>query len=401
MKEFPSVRPIEAVPIEWQGQKMVALSDPARYSESSLVVSIPAFFILTLMDGKRDVEHIQEEFQNRYSQQVSKEDIAGLISQMDDALFLDNDRFARYKDSVREKFLSGQTRPAALAGRSYPDDPNELAAILDEALEHAPEPEGAPPKAIIVPHIDFTVGADMMAAGWKAISKSGADLFIILGIGHTLADDFFSFLNKDFDTPAGLMRVDRTFLEKFAQNFGEDIYAQAEAHRNEHSVEFQALFMAHMFNGREDVTAVPLLLSFPETMWEADHPVFNGERLTKFIKALEKTVRDSGRKVAYVASVDFSHVGARFGDGEALNDEDLKRIESDDMELIETIGRMDDDNFLEKIKTVNPVNRVCGFPALYTLLRALGEGRGELLEYRQNLEGKRETVVSFATMVIK
>ena len=402
MNEYPALRPIEAVPVERDGERMVALYDPARYSEASVMVSIPAFYLLTLMDGGRDIDLLLEDFEKQFGAPITRDDVINIIDRMDSALMLDNERFLRHKESIRRDFLSRPVRPAVFAGQSYPADPGELSGHIDRLISEAPESGQAEHvRAIIVPHIDFRVGADMMAAGWKAARESGAEIFVILGTGHCLSDDFFSCLDKDFATPAGPMRVDRDFLKKLETNFGENIYGQAEAHKNEHSIEFQALFMARLFAGRPEVTAVPILLSFPEVVWDIDHKVFNGERIARFIGALKKTARECGKKVAYVASVDFSHVGARFGDGDALDDSELKRIKADDMELIEAIGKVDGAEFLGKIKEVNQRNRVCGFPALHTLLGALDEGEGDLLEYRQNVEADGKTVVSFATMTLR
>ncbi|MGK7345090.1 MAG: AmmeMemoRadiSam system protein B [Candidatus Nitrospinota bacterium M3_3B_026] len=402
MNEYPALRPIEAAPVMKDGETMMALFDPARLTDAQLMVSYPAFCLLALMDGKRSVERVMEDFRKRFDIPVSREDVEGLIEQMDIALMLNNERFARHRDAVIGEFLSRPSRAPCLAGQSYPEDPAELGELIDGLLAGgAALEDGPPPRAMIAPHIDFRVGADMMAAGWREAARSGADLFVILGTGHTLTDDFFSALDKDFDTPAGPMRVDRPFLEALEKNFGEDIRGQVLAHMKEHSIEFQALFMARLFRDRPEVTAVPILLSFPETVWGLDHPVFNGERIKRLLAAIRKTAEESGRKVFYVASVDFSHVGARFGDKGALGDDDLARIRADDEELLAALGRMDMDGFSRKIAAVNEANRVCGYPALHALLSVSDADRGELLEYKQNLEGGRETMVSFASMILR
>jgi len=122
--------------------------------------------------------------------------------------------------------------------------------------------------------------------------------------------------------------------------------------------------------------------------------------VNRFIGALKKTVAESGRRAVFVASVDFSHVGARFGDLGRLSEEALGQVRTRDMELIKLIENFDTEGFLRAIKAVNHSSRVCGFPALYALLNCLEAGRGSLIEYRQNVEGDMETVVSFATIAI-
>lgn len=401
MNEYPIARPVEAVPFETEGRRMVSLSDPQRLNDTNLVVSLSAYFLITLMDGRRSVSQICDEFQKQFNQPVLNKDVSNLISQLDDTLFLDNARFKERQASVRASFLAEKTRVAVFAGKSYPKDQKELNGLIDNWLkERAPRNKNSV-KAIVVPHIDFNVGGDMMAAGWREALNSNADLFVILGIGHSLSEDFFACIDKDFSTPSGIMKVDSAFLAALQQNFGEDIYGQVDAHRNEHSIEFQSLFLSRMAKQRPDIRAVPVLLSFPENIWEISDPVFNGERVDRFIEALRKTAEEDGRTICFVASVDFSHVGARFGDPGALLSDDLKQIENEDLELIDALIGLDTERFMAGILETNSRNRVCGFPALYTLLKVVKASRGEFIEYRQNLEGEGETMVSFASMVLR
>ncbi len=400
MNKRPCVRPIEAINVEFENQLMMSLNDPERLVENSLLVSLPAFFLVTLMDGHRGVDQICEEFYNQFRQRVRPEDVLGLIEQLDNAFLLDNERYSLHRKSIRNDFVSSPQRPPFFAGKSYTDNVEELISNIDALLESGEPAAGKAAESVVAPHIDFQVGSDMMGAGWRALKNSDAELFIILGVGHTLTEDFFSCIDKDFSTPAGTMKVDRDFLRAFEINFGEKIFNHMDAHRNEHSIEFQSLFLARLARDNPNISSVPVLLSFPEIIWSLDHPVFNGGRIEKFIESLKKTVAEDGRKTCYVASVDFSHVGARFGDSEKLDDATLTRIRRDDHELIDCIRRVDPAGFVQKIAETNQSNRVCGFPALYALLKLTQSNRGELIEYRQNIEGDNDSVVSFATMAL-
>lgn len=400
MNEFPRLRNLDAIPEKNGDETLVTIYDPTRYSETSISLSLPAFYLISLMDGSLNANGLREKFATQFKQQVSHEEIAYIIKKLDESYMLDNDRFADMVELSRSTFLALPERPSFFAGDSYPAEPTTLGEQLDKFTINNSEQSDKNISAIMVPHIDFRVGADMMGAGWREVKNSTADLFIILGTGHSLSEDFFSCLSKDFATPVGPMRVDRKFLAELEKNFGEKIEKQAEAHRMEHSIEFQSLFFAHLFGKKKEVTAVPILLSFPENIWNMDHPVFNGERVDRFITALKKTILATGRKTVFVASVDFSHVGARFGDQAPLSDDDLKRIENDDMEVIDAIKNIDIDTFTKKILQTNSSNRVCGFPAIYTLLKVCNATKGELIDYRQNIEGEKDSMVSFATMTL-
>lgn len=400
MNEYPLFRNVVAVPADGEEKRMIAIYDPENYSDQSVMVSSTAFYLITLMDGARSIGQIGEEFFRISGQRVAMDDLRGLVQSLDDALLLDNERFRIRKEAALKEFMALPARPSALAGKSYPADSAELTTALDASMAGELVTDPSLLKAIVVPHIDFRVGADLMGAGWREAAKSGADIFVILGVGHSLMEDFVSCLDKDFDTPLGLMRVNSQFIGQLAENFGESVCAQPDAHRNEHSVEFQSLFMARLFSGNPQVTAVPILLSFPETVWKTNHPKFNGARVERFVQALKKTAEECGRKVVFVASVDFSHIGRRFGDNLTLDDMELARIENDDMKLIARLQEADMDGFMENMQKVNVSNKVCGFPALFTMMGVVGPAKGRLLGYRQNMEGDSENVVTFATMTI-
>ena len=401
MESAPKVRPLEAMAVEHEGQRMVALSSPDGLAPGSALVTLPAFYLITLMDGARDVESMCRDFKRQFGQNVRPDDVRRLVAQLDEGLLLDNERYRRARESAREEFLGLPARPAALAGISYPADPAELAATLDSLIAAAPETAGSEARAIIVPHIDFRVGGDMMARAWKAVEEARAGLYVILGVGHSLTDEFFACLPKDHQTPLGTLPVARDFLGRLAAHFGEDVSGQMEACRAEHSIEFATLFAARLAARAPGAEVAPVILSFPEMVWELEHPVFNGGRVDRFIGALRRALAEERRRVVVVASVDFAHVGARFGDGARLTPERLAQVEREDRELIAALTQPDAGRFLEVIRRINPGNRICGFPALYALLSAVSPDEGRLLEYRQNIEGDMENMVSFAAMTMR
>ncbi|MDH4182782.1 MAG: AmmeMemoRadiSam system protein B, partial [Nitrospinota bacterium] len=381
------------------GVQMVMLSANDGLTESAAVVSLPAFYLITLMDGNSSLGQIGDKFYDQFHVKVPEKEIDNLVAKLDEALLLDNEKYRAHWEASLMEFNASPTRLPAHAGKSYPADPKELAELMARITDAQPAGHGEA-ESVIVPHIDFRVGASMMAQGWREIPSGTDDLIIILGTGHYLANDFFSCIDKDFDTPLGRMKVDRDFLSSLARNFGEDLFQNPAAHKGEHSIEFQALFMASRAKTSPGQKCVPILLSFPENIFDIDHPVFNGPRLDRFITALAKTAAGYGKKVRYVASVDLAHIGARFGDEEPLTTARLKQVEQEDMELVDTFTKLDTKGFLERITRINQKNRVCGFPALYLLSRLTKAGHGKMLSYRQNVEGEMENMVSFTTMAL-
>ncbi|MDH5509109.1 MAG: AmmeMemoRadiSam system protein B [Nitrospinota bacterium] len=400
MDEFPRVRSVQAMSYEEEGGQMVALNANDGLADQAVVVSLPAFYLITLMDGSRDINRICGEFQLQFQREVAPADVENLVNQLDKALMLDNDRYRQAAKRALDEFLVAPVRAPVHAGKSYPDQEEALSSIIEKELADHPAAGADSAESVIVPHIDFRVGAAMMAEGWREIPSGPDNVIVILGTGHYLADDFFACIDKDFETPLGPMEVDREFLAALGGNFGEDLFKNRISHKAEHSIEFQALFMASRARKGSAAKAVPILLSFPENIWEMDHLLFNGSRVDRFVASLVKTAAECGRKVRYVASVDFSHVGARFGDEEPLTDHRLRIIEREDRELMEAVKNIDAKRFLSRIREFNPKNRICGFPPLYVLLNLTKAKRGKILDYRQNLEGEMESVVSFASMAL-
>ena len=49
--EYPKLNPIEAFPVEHEGQRVICLRDPNRVSEKVMLISPETVFIISLFDG--------------------------------------------------------------------------------------------------------------------------------------------------------------------------------------------------------------------------------------------------------------------------------------------------------------------------------------------------------------
>ncbi len=392
---MPRVRFFEPVPFEHEGERYVNLRDPFHYTPEGLSVSLPAFMLITYMDGSRTIEDICAAFKEEYGGTAPVEAVRGLVRDLDNNRLLDNKNFTLQKQQVCAAFSAEPVRGAALAGGGYPDDSDAVHAALDCFIPPHGE-SGPPPFAIVAPHIDLRAGGPVFGAAFARLKNSAGQTFVILGIGHALEGDFFACIDKDFETPLGVSPVDREFLAGLEKDFGEPLYRQMYAHKHEHSVEFQVLFLQKLLPGGHRI--VPILFSFPEVIEELTHPVYNRQRVDRFTAALEKQIDRLGDKVCVIAGIDMSHVGKRFGHAEGVTDEQLKEIEREDRAAVAFVAAGDKPGFVKYMKEVNPRNHVCGYPALYTLMGLLDGRTGELIEYGQSVEGDHDAVVGFAAM---
>jgi len=403
MEEFKKqkikIRPLEPIPTMYEGQKVVLLRDPLRFSDKNLTVSISAYWLFMRFDGNNSIEDARSAFKKEYRAEVPLDDVRELVKMLDEANFLENENFEKHKQAVFDEFDKSDIRKSALAGLSYPDNKDALIKELDGYLD-GHETTNADPVAIIAPHIDLSAGGDSFGSAYSKLKNSTADTFVILGTGHMLMDDFFAVTDKAFETPLGVSQVDDVFLATLEETFGEPIYKSAFAHKYEHSVEFQVLFLQKLFEGNgKPRKIVPILLSFPENLDEINHPLFNLARVEKFSLALKKTVEQSKEKIAIIGGIDLSHVGKRFGQLAGATKSMQANCARDDHAVLDYLANGDKDGFMTLMKKVNKNNHICGFPVMSILFDLLGKRKGELLDYQQSVEGDNDSMVSFASML--
>lgn len=398
--ENPKMRNIEAFPTMADGQQVVVLRDPFRYTDQVLAVNHPTYFIISQLNGANSIVDVQANFMKRFGQMLMSDDVQHLINQLDESYFLDNERFRAYVKALEDEYFRSAERPPALAGVSYEADPEKLRLYLDEVMKQAgPAPDSTGDAAgIVAPHIDIRVAEKAYAAAYREIAASTADLFVILGTAHSPTPDILCVPTKDFQTPLGTLPVDRDALAFLTETIDEGISSMEFYHRTEHSIEFQAVFLAHLFAGKRDVAILPVLCgSFHEAMFAGVKPeeIPDFKKMVDAIAALPDRL---GKKVCYIAGADLAHMGGRFGDAMEMSPGFLSSLEEKDREMLDFVCAADTDAFRQNIYRDGNGRRVCGFPNIYMLLLLLGSRPGTLLRYDRNVEDQTRSVVSFAAV---
>ena len=387
----PRLRALEAFPVEQDGQRLIGLRDPGGFTEQVVLLPIPALDIVSLFDGERSVAEIHEIVQARHGRAApAPEDIARFAVRLDEAGFLQSLGFEARRQAIEEAWLAAPSRPAAHAGGAYADDPDALKGQIDGFFVNgdgpgwpAPRPGAPNLRGLIAPHIDFHRGGPTYGWAYRAlVERSDADLFVVLGTCHAGMPDPFAATLKPYDTPLGPAAVDVDFFEALARRYGHDLLASQTAHRNEHSIEFQAVMLRRLL-GHRPFTILPVLASFlHEAIWtgadaEAD------PRVPRFLEALGETISASGRRVCVVAGVDLAHVGPRFGDAEANTAALLERVAREDAKMLEAVTASEPTAFFASVAADGDSRRICGLSPIYAFLRVLPGIRGELLRYSQ------------------
>ncbi|MCI0549192.1 MAG: AmmeMemoRadiSam system protein B [Candidatus Rokubacteria bacterium] len=388
--ERPRLRALEAFPIEQDGQRFVALRDPAGFIEGVAMLPLPLLDLVSLFDGERSIAEIREVIRGRHGEAPTAEQIGALARKLDEAGFLDGPVFARRRAAIEDAFRRSPVRRAVHAGNAYPGDPAALRAALDGCFIH-PDGPGAPGAAraagpglrgLLAPHIDFHRGGPTYAWAYRELAEgSDADLFVILGTCHAGMGDPFAVTLKPYETPLGAAPVDHDLHQALARRYGQDLLASEGAHRSEHSIEFQVVMLRYVLGDRRPFTILPVLASYlHEAVWTKGDPERDA-RVPRFVDALLAALATSGRRACIVAGVDLAHVGPRFGDPEPNTPGSLAAVERQDRSMLEHVEAGDPTAFYASVAADGDARRICGLSPIYTFLRLLPGVRGRVVRY--------------------
>jgi AmmeMemoRadiSam system protein B len=389
--EYPRLRPVEVLPLEMRGEAVFCLRDPLRYAEEPLYLRRDAAPLLALFDGRHSVRDIQLLYSRQAGTLLLREALDGLIRELDARLYLDGPRFRAHCAELERAFREAASRPARLAGQSYPAEPEALRRELDAYFDHpdGPGPRAASPEAarlagLIVPHIDFARGGPCYAWGYReAAGGPAADRYLVLGTSHAPLVQPFALTRKDFETPLGPAEADQEFLEALLRRLGRAYLRDEFAHRSEHSIEFQAVFLRHQAAPRASVRFVPVLCGSFHRFVEEERSPGQVPEVAGFLAALRETVAAAPGRTVVLASADLAHVGPQFGDRRPVTPGRLRDVAEEDAALLAAVETGDPEAVFRQVMREGDRRRICGLPPIYAALSVLPGVRGRRLRYGQ------------------
>jgi len=403
--EYPKLRYVEAFPVEAQGQKLVCLRDPENLSDRVLFVSPEALFIISLFDGKHSILDIQKKYMTQFKILIFLDEIQGLINQLDEALMLDSENYRNFRNKLEEEFKNSRVRESSHAGLSYPQEANEIKNWLSSFFENAEKSHPSNSDlgkitGIISPHIDFRRGGHSYALAYRElINRCDADVFIIFGTSHFAnVENPFILTKKNFRTPFGEVETDAEIVEKLVKQTECDLFEGEIAHRTEHSIEFQVVFLQYLYREIKNFKIVPILCnSFFRMIQNVDSPMANTS-VSMFLKGIKGIIEGLGDKAFAIAGADLAHVGLKFGDTEPVSQPALIWIKQRDLLSLSFTENLDAEGFFNTIKEEKDRRKICGLSPIYALLSTIKAERGKILDYDQALEPDTGSVVSFASV---
>jgi AmmeMemoRadiSam system protein B len=391
---------LEFIPVQHEGQQLILIRDHLGLVQEGKAVALPLYQFMTLLDGTRTTRDLQMALmRQKGGVLVGMDEVESLLAGLEASYVLETEAFKRAKDKIISDFSSEKVRPCSHCGLTYPADPSELRDRLGGILAgEAPvsEPAGKI-RALVSPHIDLSVGQRVYASAYQMLKHKTFSRVVVLGVGHTLANDLFCLTDKDFQTPLGVIEAERSLVRELREVGGDILATNDFAHRAEHSIEFQLIFLQHLLKG-VSFTLIPILCGFLQSCLPEYTRKAYLERTAPFLDLLSEILQDPEHETLLVAGIDFSHVGPKFGHD--MPGEYLKgQSEAHDKKLLQHLSLMDPELFWEESMNVKDQFNVCGFSALACLLEILPPCKGQILDYERWHEEPTRSAVGFAAVV--
>lgn len=390
---------LDFLPSPMEDKPGLVIRDPFQFSDATLIIPPALIECLEFFDGQHSRLDLRAHLV-RVTGDLSAGDVEGhLTGALSDAGFLEDETFARRRAETEGAFARAAVREPAHAGSGYPEEPGELRETLASYLDG--EPAGAARGrllAIAAPHVSPFGGVDAYRAAYAALTPDDADrTFVVLGTSHYGQPDCLGLTRKSFVTPYGEAVTDTKLVEELEGKLGPAARMEDYCHAIEHSIEFQVVFLQHLFGAR--VKILPVLCgAYLRSIYEGGMPE-DAEPVRRIIGGLGEMAAREGSKLAWVLGVDMAHMGRRYGDPltAIAGREEMAEVEQRDRARIRCMEAGDALGFWQQVQQNQDDLKWCGSAPIYTFLQAVPEARGSLLRYQQwNID--EASVVSFAGM---
>jgi MEMO1 family protein len=376
------------------------IRDPFHFSDATLIVPPALVECLGFFDGEKSALDLRAHLVRL----TGDLDVSALLRNLEETLstsgFLEDENFEQRREQCQRAFEEAPVREAVHAGGGYPETADELRTCFEEYLTPGADDARTVPatrtRAIVAPHVSPFGGIAAYRAAYRSLEPSDAErTFVVLGTSHYGTPDRLGLTRKPFVTPYGETRTDLDLVERIAS--GSDAIMEDYCHSVEHSIEFQVVFLQHMFGPA--IRVVPVLCgSYAHSHHHGGMPEDN-DSVRRCLGTLGEIAAREGDRLLWVLGVDMAHMGRRYGDEfEAQADaNEMIEVAGRDRARMERMEQGDAQGFWELVRENQDPLKWCGSAPIYTFLRTLPEARGELIRYQQwNIDS--QSVVSFAGM---
>ena len=265
-------------------------------------------------------------------------------------------------------------RPPAVAGQFYPDNPKELAALVEQYTREPNQPGKIHAKACLVPHAAYVYSGHVAGAVFSRIVLPKR--IIILGVRHYPRGEPLAILSAGkWRTPLGDACIDEDLAKRVCAACPA-LREDEVAHRSEHSLEVELPFLQAL---DPEFTFVPIAVG-----------TIRFQELANVGEGLARVLAESGENILVVTSSDMNHY------------EDDERTRQKDRQAIDCMLSVDASGLYDVCRKESI--SMCGLGptvVMLTALQKLGVSRGALVKYATSgdIAGDRERVVGYAGML--
>jgi MEMO1 family protein len=388
-------RDLQVIPVTNNGQNLLYFHDIMGYTSPDFALDSKVEPVLSLINGHYGINQIA----GLLNGAIPTDDLLDFVQLLDQHRLLNSKHFSIFSNRIEKDFESSAIRKPALAGESYPSDPEELDAFIDNLFINLEENFANPKIALYAPHIDLRVGSKQYAQAFSGLKHLKPKRVVILATSHYAGnysaiyeDRLFIGSSKNYKLPGNTLVSDQDYLLQLAHSDSDIGFTLSDrAHRIEHSIELHLLFANHIWS--HDFKIVPILVSgIDDLMYHRKGDVAG--KVDGFATLLNKLHDDD---TFYLVSGDLSHVGKKFGD--PLPASQLRKdVEITDQKFLDNATTGKAGQLLDHVTSNYDSTRICGFPPLYTFLSAFPGNSGNLINYHWWDEKERESAVSFGSI---
>jgi len=390
---------LDFMPSPVEDRPGLVIRDPFHFSNATLIIPPPLVPCLEFFDG------VQSELDLRaFLVRISGElDVTALMQHLVETLsnagFLEDENFARLREQAERAFAAAPVREPAHAGAAYSADAAELTETLAGYMGDPASAPAAPKQrvlAIAAPHVSPFGGVEAYRAAYAALSPADAErTFVILGTSHYGEPDRLGLTRKPFVTPFGEAKTDIALVDRLAAAAGAGAFMEDYCHAIEHSIEFQVIFLQHLFG--PNIRILPVLCgSYARSLYQGGMPE-DSEQVRRVLGALGDLAAKEGDRLLWVLGVDMAHMGRRYGDAidARAGQNEMAEVTRRDQQRIERMEQGDSQGFWNLVQENHDDLKWCGSAPIYSFLKAVPQARASLLHYQQwNID--ESSVVSFA-----
>ena len=375
------------------------IRDPFRFSDSMLLIPPQLVACLACFDGEQTTLDLRASLVRITGEIQVGEIEKHLYDTLSTAGFLEDEKFEQLRAARVNEFAAAAKREPSHAGSAYPLDAEEARKTLSEFMAGSTT-DGARSSqiGIAAPHVSPFGGWESYRDAYTSLLPSYQDrTFVVLGTSHYGEADRFGLTRKPFVTPFGEAITETALVDELARDAPDAIRMEDYCHAVEHSIEFQVLFLQHLYG--PNIRILPILCgSFARSIYQGGKPEAN-EDVKRFFDALGNISAREGDRLFWVLGVDMAHMGRRYGDAMIARAEEgeMAGVADRDRARIERLNTADADGFWGLVQENRDDLKWCGSSPIYTFLKVVPEARGTLRRYQQwNID--EESVVSFAAI---